>query len=147
MLSRRREHHWKRPDGLRSNGSDTARGYPQQKGEANEHSAGLIYMLCGATQHDLDDPLEAANDANDVSIPIGAHYMILWPYDSKLHGFPNNIRDPGAWVAFDGTSYTHLHICGSPWEGIVYHPEKACSATWTMKYAGPEDENITARGG
>ena len=118
-----------------------------KKENPSNTAPGLIYMLCGATQHTLDDPFENTNEANDVSIPIGPHYMIIWPFSSKQHGFPNNIRDAGAWVAFDGTPYAHLHICGSPWEGTVYHPERACSAIWTLKYAGPEDENIAARGG
>jgi len=102
---------------------------------------GLIYMLCGATQHSLVDPFDKVG----ASIPIGPHYMILWPYDSVRDGMPNNIRDAGAWVAFDGTPYAHLHICGTPWAGTVYHPEKASAAIWKLQYARAHDENVASR--
>ena len=52
---------------------------------------GLVYMLCGATQHSDDTPF----DKESPEITIGSHYMICWPFNSKLHGFPSNIRDSG----------------------------------------------------
>ena len=102
---------------------------------------GLIYMLCGAAQHSLKDPF----DRTSASIPIGPHYMIIWPYDSKRDGLPNDIRDAGAWVAFDGTPYAHLHVCGTPWEGTVYDREKASAAIWTMRYQRPHHDNPVSR--
>lgn len=90
---------------------------------------GLIYMLCGATQHSNDTPFDYVSEP----IPIGPHYMICWPFDSEKHGFPNNVRDAGAWVMFDKTPYAYLHICGTPWLGNVYHPEKCKDAIWTMQ--------------
>ena len=122
-------------------GLQWAKDIYSQKERPTNTAPGLIYMLCGATQRSLVDPF----DNTITSIPIGPHYMIIWPYDSKRDGMPNDIRDAGAWVAFDGTPYAHLHICGSPWEGTVYHPEKASAAIWTMRYAAPNDENVDAR--
>jgi hypothetical protein len=92
---------------------------------------GLIYMLCGATQHSNTDPLDKTSPA----IPIGPHWMITWPYDSKRDGIPSTVRDNGAWVMFDGTPYAYLHICGTPWSGNEYQPEKGTDAAWTMQYA------------
>jgi hypothetical protein len=92
---------------------------------------GLIYMLCGATQHSNTDPLDKTSPA----IPIGPHWMITWPYDSKRDGIPNTVRDNGAWVMFDGTPYAYLHICGTPWSGNEYQPEKGTDAVWTIQYA------------
>jgi hypothetical protein len=46
---------------------------------------GLIYMLCGATQHSNTDPF----DRTSPGIPIGRHWMIIWPYDAKRCGLPN----------------------------------------------------------
>ncbi|KAL3954361.1 hypothetical protein ACCO45_009924 [Purpureocillium lilacinum] len=37
---------------------------------------GLIYMLCGATQHSNVDH----TDHESPPIPIGPHYMIIWPF-------------------------------------------------------------------
>jgi hypothetical protein len=45
-------------------------------------AAGIIYMLCGATQHSNTDPF----DETSPPIPIGPHSMILWPYDATRDG-------------------------------------------------------------
>lgn len=92
---------------------------------------GLIYMLCGATQHSNTDLFDTTSPA----IPIGPHWMILWPYDAARDGIPKDVRDGGAWVMFDGTPYAYLHICGNPWDGNVYNPEKAQKPVWTMQYS------------
>ncbi len=97
---------------------------------------GLIYMLCGATQRSITNPFDHTSSA----IPIGPHYMIMWPFDSTLHGIPTNVRDSGAWIMYDKTPWAHLHVCGSPWDGTVYHPEKAPNPIWTMTYA-PSNED------
>ena len=91
---------------------------------------GLIYMLCGATQHSNTDPF----DRTSPGIPIGPHWMIIWPYNAERSGLPNTVRDAGAWVMFDGTPYAYLHICGTPWVGNEYHP--GSDPIWTMQYLG-----------
>lgn len=92
---------------------------------------GLIYMLNGATQHSYTDPFDRTSPA----IPIGPHWMILWPFDAKAAGLSTVMRDAGTMVMFAGTPYAHLHICGSPWEGREYRPE--ARAVWTMQYEEP----------
>jgi hypothetical protein len=92
---------------------------------------GLIYMLNGALQHSYTDPF----DRTSPPIPIGPHWMILWPFDATAAGLPTVMRDAGTMVMFAGTPYAHLHVCGSPWEGNEYHPGDR--AVWTMKYARP----------
>lgn len=73
-------------------------------------------MLCGATQHSNTDAL----DTTSPGIPIGPHFMILWPFDAKKCGLPSTVRDAGAWVMFNETPYAYLHVCGSPWVGNEY---------------------------
>ena len=92
---------------------------------------GLAYMLCGATQHSNTDALDTTSPA----IPIGPHWMIMWPFDAKTCGLPTTVRDAGAWVMFDGTPYAYLHVCGTPWVGNEYHPGD--EEVWTMRYAKP----------
>jgi hypothetical protein len=92
---------------------------------------GLIYMLNGALQRSYTDPF----DRTSPPIPIGPHWMILWPFDAAAAGLSTVMRDAGTMVMFAGTPYAHLHICGSPWEGNEYHPGD--TAVWTMKYARP----------
>jgi hypothetical protein len=92
---------------------------------------GFIYMLCGAMQHSNTDPFDSTSPA----IPIGPHWMILWPFDAKRCGLPNTVRDAGAWVMFDGTPYAYLHVCDTPWIGNEYEPGQV--AIWTMRYSRP----------
>ena len=89
---------------------------------------GMAYMLGGATQHSNTDPFDKTSPA----IPIGPHWMILWPFDAATYGLPTTVRDKGAWMMFADTPYAYLHICGTPWEGNEYHAGD--SAIWTMAY-------------
>jgi hypothetical protein len=90
---------------------------------------GMAYMLCGATQRSNITPFDTTSPA----IPIGPHWMILWPFEAALYGLPTTLRDKGAWMMFADTPYAYLHICGSPWEGNEYQPDKP--AVWTMSYS------------
>jgi hypothetical protein len=102
-----------------------------KKPKPTNTSPGLIYMLNGATQHSFTDPFDTTSPA----IPIGPHWMILWPFDAKAAGLGAIMRDGGAMVMFAGTPYAHLHICGSPWDGNEYHPGDL--GVWTMTYSRP----------
>ena len=99
-----------------------------RKPKPTNPSPGLTYMLNGATQRSFTDPF----DTTSPPIPIGPHWMILWPFDAKAAGLSTVMRDAGTMVMFAGTPYAHLHVCGSPWEGNEYRPGDL--ATWTMKY-------------
>ena len=99
-----------------------------RKPKPTNKTPGLIYMLNGATQHSYTDPFDTTSPA----IPIGPHWMILWPFDAKAAGLSTVMRDAGTMVMFAGTPYAHLHICGSPWEGREYHSDT--QAVWTMRY-------------
>ena len=88
-------------------------------------------MLCGATQHSNDTPFDRTSPA----IPVGPHWMVLWPFDAKHCGLPTTVRDAGAWIMFAGTPYAYLHICGTPWDGNEYAPGD--DARWSMKYVKP----------
>ena len=103
---------------------DLLEGKPQPTNTA----PGLCYMLCGATQHSNTN----AHDKTSPAIPIGPHWMILWPFDANHCGLPTTVRDAGAWIMFAGTPYAYLHVCGTPWAGAEYTPGD--EAVWTMRY-------------
>ena len=103
----------------------------ERKRKPSNTEPGLIYMLNGATQHSYTDPFDRTSPA----IPIGPHWMILWPFDAKLAGLPTVMRDAGTLVMFAGTPYAHLHVCGSPWDGNEYR--QGDRGVWTMTYARP----------
>ena len=102
-----------------------------KKPKPTNATPGLIYMLNGATQRSYTDPFDRTSPA----IPIGPHWMIMWPFDAKAAGLPTVMRDAGTLVMFAGTPYAHLHVCGSPWDGNEYHPGDR--GVWTMSYARP----------
>ena len=60
-----------------------------RKPKPTNTSPGLIYMLNGATQHSYTDPFDTTSPA----IPIGPHWMILWPFDSNGAGLGSVMRD------------------------------------------------------
>ena len=62
-----------------------------KKPKPTNTAPGLIYMLCGATQHSNTDPFDRTSPA----IAIGPHWMIIWPYDAKRCGLPNTVRGRG----------------------------------------------------
>lgn len=102
-----------------------------KKPKPSNAAPGLIYMLCGAQQHSTTDPF----DRTSPPIPIGPHWMILWPFGAARDGLPRTARDAAAWVFFDGTPYAHLHICGTPWVGTEYTTDLV--PVWTMEYDKP----------
>jgi hypothetical protein len=99
-----------------------------QKPRPSITAPGLCYMLCGATQHSNTDAMDKTSPA----IPIGPHWMVLWPFDAAHCGLPTDVRDAGAWIMFAGTPYAYLHVCGTPWVGNSYSSEN--QPVWTMQY-------------
>lgn len=71
---------------------------------------GIIYMLAGATQRSDTDP----GDTTSPAIPIGPHWMILWPFDPKATGLPAMHKPTGAYIMWAGSPYAHLHVMGHP---------------------------------
>src|SRR6266852_9050602 len=58
-----------------------------RKPKPTNTSPGLIYMLNGATQRSFTDPF----DTTSPPIPIGPHWMVLWPFDAKAAGLSPSI--------------------------------------------------------
>jgi hypothetical protein len=102
-----------------------------RKPKPTNSSPGLMYMLCGAYQHSYTDPF----DRTSPPIPIGPHWMLLWPFDAAAAGLGTVMRDAGTMVMFAGTPYAHLHICGSPWDGNEYRPGDRFIRTLTYSRA------------
>lgn len=71
---------------------------------------GIEYMLAGATQRSDSDP----NDKTSPPIQIGAHWMILWPFDPKTSGLPTTHKATGAYIMWAGSPYAHVHVMGTP---------------------------------
>jgi hypothetical protein len=46
-------------------------------------------------------------DRTSPAIPIGPHWMIMWPFGAKAAGLPTVMRDAGTLVMFAGTPYAH----------------------------------------
>jgi hypothetical protein len=71
---------------------------------------GITYMLAGATQRSDSNPY----DTTSPPITVGAHWMIMWPFDPKTAGLPTTHKPTGAYIMFAGSPYAHVHIMGRP---------------------------------
>jgi hypothetical protein len=71
---------------------------------------GITYMLAGATQRSDTDPY----DMTSPPIPIGPHWMIMWPFDPTATGLPVTHREKGAYIMWAGSPYAHVHVMGRP---------------------------------
>jgi hypothetical protein len=84
--------------------------FAQHKDRPSTTVPGIEYMLAGATQRSDSDPF----DKTSPPIPIGPHWMILWPFDPKATGLPTTHRPTGAYIMWAGTPWAHVHIMGAP---------------------------------
>jgi len=84
--------------------------FEHHKAKPSTTAPGIEYMLAGATQRSDSDPF----DKRSPPIPIGPHWMILWPFDPKTSGLPTTHRPAGAYIMWAGTPWAHVHIMGAP---------------------------------
>jgi hypothetical protein len=84
--------------------------FEHHKTKPSTTAPGIEYMLAGATQRSDSDPF----DKTSPPIPIGPHWMILWPFDPKATGLPTVHKPTGAYIMWAGTPWAHVHIMGAP---------------------------------
>jgi hypothetical protein len=84
--------------------------FEQHKARPSTTVPGIEYMLAGATQRSDSDPF----DQTSPPIPIGPHWMILWPFDPATSGLPTTHKPTGAYIMWAGTPWAHVHIMGAP---------------------------------
>jgi hypothetical protein len=84
--------------------------FEQHKPKPTNTVPGIEYMLAGATQRSDTDP----NDTTSPPIQVGAHWMILWPFDPKTSGLPTKHKATGAYIMWAGSPYAHVHVMGKP---------------------------------
>ena len=84
--------------------------FEARKSKPTNTEPGIIYMLAGATQRSDTDPY----DTTSPPIPIGPHWMIMWPFDPKTAGLPTIHKPTGAYIMWAGSPYAHLHVMGRP---------------------------------
>jgi hypothetical protein len=56
------------------------------------------------------------------AIPIGPHWMVIWPFDAAASGLPTVMREALIRIMFVLTNYTNYHIYCSPLDGNEYRP-------------------------
>jgi hypothetical protein len=84
--------------------------FKAHKAKPTNTQPGIVYMLAGATQRSDSDPY----DMTSGPIPIGPHWMIMWPFDPKTTGLPTTHKPTGAYIMWAGSPYAHLHVMGRP---------------------------------
>ena len=81
-----------------------------RKSKPTNAEPGIVYMLAGATQRSDTDPY----DTTSPPIPIGPHWMIIWPFDPKATGLPTTHKPTGAYIMWARSPYAHVHVMGRP---------------------------------
>jgi hypothetical protein len=84
--------------------------FEQHKARPSTAVPGIVYMLAGATQRSDSDPF----DQTSPPIPIGPHWMIMWPFDPATSGLPTTHKPTGAYIMWAGTPWAHVHVMGAP---------------------------------
>ena len=82
------------------------------KAKPTNTQPGIIYMLAGATQRSDTDPYNVTSPP----IPIGPHWMIMWPFDPKTTGLPTTHKPTGAYIMWAGSPYATCMSWGIPEE-------------------------------
>src|SRR5258708_25119543 len=79
--------------------------FEHHKAKPSTTVPGIEYMLAGATQRSDSDPF----DNTSPPIPIGPHWMILWPFDPNTSGLPTTHRAKAAYITAPTTPWPPLH--------------------------------------
>ena len=77
---------------------------------------GIAYMAKGGWHWEKDGKIIMdKNEPGARRMKEPPHWMLLWPFDSKMTGLPSNHhRKFGTYVMWDGTPYSHLMIYQDP---------------------------------
>jgi hypothetical protein len=71
---------------------------------------GIVYMLSGGTDWSATDPWALSG----TPIKEPPHWAVVWPFDPKETGLPDQPKRTGAWIMFAGTPYAHVMINQKP---------------------------------
>ena len=63
-------------------------------------------MLNGAVQHSYTDPF----DRTSPLIPIGPHWMLIWPFTAEHTGLSTVMRDAGTMIMFAAADQLLGHL-------------------------------------
>ena len=113
-----------------------------RKPAPKNRAPGLCYMLCGATQHSNDTPFGRTSPP----IPVGPHWMVLWPFEAKHCGLPTTVRDAGAGSCSLGRLTPIFISAGRLGMVTSMHLEMKLDGPWHMPSAGscPHDRTNVA---
>jgi hypothetical protein len=71
---------------------------------------GIVYMLTGGADWSATDPW--ARSGTPIHEP--PHWALVWPFDPKETGLPDQPKTTGTWIMYAGTPYAHLMINQKP---------------------------------
>ena len=75
---------------------------------------GIGYMAKGGWHFEKDGKILMSEAPGSKAVKEPAHWMVMWPFDSKASGLPSVETPMGAYVMFDGTPYAHLMVYQDP---------------------------------
>ncbi|MGH7166765.1 MAG: hypothetical protein ACREIS_14695 [Nitrospiraceae bacterium] len=75
---------------------------------------GISYMARGGFHWEKDGKVLMNEEPGAKLVKEPAHWMLMWPFDSKTTGLPTLANQSGVWIMFDGTPYAHLMVYQDP---------------------------------
>lgn len=76
---------------------------------------GIAYMAKGGWHWEKDGKIIMdKNEPGAKRVKEPPHWMVFWPFDSKMSGLPSTPQKFGTYVMWDGTPFAHLMIYQDP---------------------------------
>jgi hypothetical protein len=75
---------------------------------------GIAYMAAGGSHWEQKGEVVMKEEPGAKAVKEPPHWMIMWPFDSKVSMLPKKPNRSGVYIMFDGTPYAHLMIDQDP---------------------------------
>jgi len=75
---------------------------------------GIAYMAAGGSHWEIKGEVVKEGEPGAKFVKEPPHWMILWPFDSKVSMLPKQPNPSGVYIMYDGTPYAHLMVDQDP---------------------------------
>jgi len=75
---------------------------------------GVSYMAQGGWHFEKDGKILTKNEPGAKTMKEPPHWMVVWPFESKVSGLSSMPNKLGTYIMWEGTPYAHLMIYQNP---------------------------------
>lgn len=84
------------------------------KEKPTNSTPGISYMAAGGWHFEKEGKIVMADGPGVKKVSEPPHWMVFWPFDSKMTGLPSHVNSLGTYIMFEGTPYAHLMVYQHP---------------------------------